>query len=221
MTDPHSPPPEGAEVPCRRRGRPVQLDPDTRIARVLDATEALLADQGVDRISMSAIARAAGMSKRTVYELFASREELIGACLRRMLASVFRPLAPDEAALPLPERLRIILTMHWAPGIEDRSLEILRAAIAETRRQPALARHLLDNGFSELSGRIEEELRREVDRGALALDDIPLAAEILRDMVCENPVAALLDPTRPASDRRNARAARRDRAIEIFCRGIA
>lgn len=205
----------------RRRGRPVQLDTDTRIALILDVTEVLLAEHGAERVSMSSIAGAAGMSKRTVYELFSSREELIGSCLRRMLDAVFLPLEPRESSLPLPERLRRILTMHWAPEIEDRSLEILRTVIGETRRQPTLARQLLDTGFCALLARIEDELERGVAEGELTLDNIPQAAEILRDMVFENPVAALLDPARPACGRQAARDARRDQAIEIFCRGTA
>ncbi|WP_102224552.1 TetR/AcrR family transcriptional regulator [Acidimangrovimonas sediminis] len=210
----------GAEA-APRRGRPPQLDHDTRLARILDATEDVLAGPDTGGVSMAAIARAAGMSKRTVYEHFPAREILIGACMRRLFDGVFSPLPESARALPLPDRLRLILTPDWERKRATRSLDILRTVIAETRRQPELAGHVLENGFSDLVDRLEAELSASVAAGEIALDDVPLAAAILRDMAFENPVTALLDQSACSIDRAPEYDRRRDRAIEIFCKGIA
>ena len=56
-----------------RRGRPLQMDPETRHAQIVKAAKLLLHSRPFDDVHMSAIANAAGMSKRTCEGL---REEL-------------------------------------------------------------------------------------------------------------------------------------------------
>ena len=116
----------------------MQMETAERESLVLDCAIALLSEHGPDDVTMADIAGRAGMSKRTLYALYGSREELLGAGLKRMSQSLFRPLDPDERGASLEERLRILLT--FTPRVENPfvPLEMLRAVIAGAPLIPAL-----------------------------------------------------------------------------------
>lgn len=61
--------------------------------RLLDAAAQLFYEQGV-HVGVDAVCRAAGVSKRSMYQLFDSKDELVAASLERV--------APDYAAALLP-----------------------------------------------------------------------------------------------------------------------
>lgn len=206
---------------ARRRGRPVQMETAEREALVLDRAIALLSEHGPDDVTMSDIARHAGMSKRTLYALYGSREELLGAGLKRMSQSLFRPLEPEERGASLEERLRILLTL--APAVEnpDVPLEMLRIVIAAARKHPAMGRDLGRKGPGHVVDLLAEELAQAAASGEIAIcaADIPAAAELLVDMVVGNTIACLLDRDRVLR-LPEERAARRDKAIHIFLNGV-
>lgn len=205
----------------RRRGRPVQMDPAEREALVLDCAIELLSERGPDEVTMADIAARAGMSKRTLYSLYRSREELLGAGLKRISSTLFRPLRPDERSASLEERLRILLTFNpkmenpWIP------LEMLRVVIAEARNFPEMSRSLSRKGPGQVADLLCAELAAAAETGEIELpaDEIPAAAELLVDMVVGNTIPCLLDPDRilRLPEERNAR---RDRAIDIFLNGV-
>lgn len=67
------------EVP-RRRGRPPAGEPSAR-DRLLLTTALLTYTGGIDATGVDAIARGAGVTKRTLYQHFRSKDELVGAAL--------------------------------------------------------------------------------------------------------------------------------------------
>lgn len=205
----------------RRRGRPVQMDPARRECVVLEAAAELLAECRPDEVTMTSIARRAGMSKRTIYGLYDSREELLGACLARMGGTLFRPLNPEERGATLEDRLRIILTMNSASTPPEVPLEMLRALIAEARSYPDLACGLSREGPGQVVRTLTCELSRAARAGEIALaeDDAEDAARLLFDMVMGNAIDCLLDPSRILR-LPEERVARRDRAIDIFLNGL-
>lgn len=209
------------ERAARRRGRPVQMDPAEREALVLDRAIELLSERGPDDVTMADIAKRAGMSKRTLYALYGSREELLGAGLKRMSQSLFRPLDPDERGASLEERLRILLT--FTPRVENPfvPLEMLRAVIAGAPNYPELGRSLSRKGPGQVADLLHEELARSAESGEIEIapEEIAAAAELLVDMVVGNTIPCLLDPDRILLDPEE-QAARRDRAIDIFLNGV-
>lgn len=211
-----------APAKTRGRGRPVQMDMQTREEAILDAAGRLLSEAGLDHVTMAAIARRAGMSKRTIYAHFDGREALIGRVIARISETIFRPLGPEDADLSLAERLRLLLTFNKPAGSEDQKLEFLRTIIARAQTYPTLARQLHGDGRGRLTGFVETELQRAVLRGEIRLPEerIALAAEILVAMVFEDPVPRLLDPSLPCPLEADL-AVRRDLAIELFLKGCA
>lgn len=204
----------------RRRGRPPELSRAERERRILDATETLLVRDGLDRASMTAIARAAGMSKRTLYEVFADRSELFAACVRRLRGAFVRPLAAADRELPLAERLRRIFEPRDHAVDLSAPIGVLRAVILEAHRQPELGRAFLREGPADGRAIVQAELERAVARGEIRLADPALGATILFDMVYENPIDRLVDPSHPPRSMAEARR-RLDTAIAIFLNGLS
>ncbi|MFV0359363.1 TetR/AcrR family transcriptional regulator [Tropicimonas sp.] len=214
-------PREGVGVTARRRGRPLQLSPETREALVLEAAGGLLSEQQLDDVTMTAIADRAHMSKRTLYRMFGSREALLEAAIRRVAQTVFQPLDPAARRLALADRLDLLLTIDKDPATEPHRLELLRAIIAGTRTFPVLARRTLAEGRELLERNVASELRTAVARGEIGLpaDRIDLAALILIDMAFDNPLSRLLGPDLPAPTAERIRTRRRA-AIAIFLAGL-
>jgi AcrR family transcriptional regulator len=203
----------------RRRGRPKLLCAKQREELILDAMERVLVARGLHGASMAAIAREAGMSKRTVYEVFGNRSALFAACVGRIRLSFVRPLVGPERSLPLADRLRRLL----APDARHQDLEtpyaILRAVIAEAARCPELASAFLDAGPTEARRIVREELDQAVASGEVAIEDTAMAAHLLCDMAYESPVDRLVQPGAALNDAPKVEA-RLSFAIHIFLEGV-
>ncbi|MBB4313121.1 TetR/AcrR family transcriptional regulator [Roseospira marina] len=209
---------EGATTaPSGRRGRP-PLDPETREARIFDALEQVVSEDGLRMTTMSRIARAAGMSKRTLYTLYVGRDALFEAWVRRVRASFVRPLPAEARTLPLAERLRVLLWHEARHCLSDRRLAVLRAMIAEAPGHPDLARAFCREGFLAVRGIVADELRLAAQAGDIMIGDADTAATILVDMVYQSPLDRLLNPdaTYPDTEHTDQRLSM---AIAIFLQG--
>lgn len=212
----------GSSICCglsRGPGRPVQLNRDAREAIILDAAERVLTDRGPKHLSMAAIAREAGMSKRTLYDIFDSRQALVTGCIRRIRQSRFNPLSEEQKRQPLRERLKILLSPSADFVCSQLPAELLRIAVFEVRTQPELAQSFLHEGPNAVTGLIREEIDRAAERGEITVRDTQAAAVLLRDMVFDSLIEHLLDPacTARTSDAINAQV---DFALDVFLNGI-
>lgn len=79
-------------------GRPRVHDEHTRL-ELLTAAERLLAERGLDALSVRTVADAAGTSTRAVYALFESKEGLVDALAQR----TFEVLTETVTAVPLTD----------------------------------------------------------------------------------------------------------------------
>lgn len=204
---------------ARGRGRPKLLDTEARETLILNAMERVLMSRGLHGASMSAIAREAGMSKRTVYQVFESREALFTACIRRIRLSLVRPLHHSEACLPVRERLWRMLTPDMRLAASGTPLAVLRAVVAEAQRHPGLAHTFMAEGPNAARCIVRAELDRAVARGEIRCPDTALAARILCDMVYESPIDRLV--TADATPQTAAEAETRlATALDIFLGGV-
>lgn len=205
----------------RKRGRPVQMQTAERESLVLTCAIELLSERGPEDVTMTDIAARAGMSKRTLYALYRSREELLGAGLKRFCKTLFRPLHPSEQNASLKDRLRILLTFDPDAEIGTVPFEMLRIVIASARTYPDMARDLAEQGPGQVIDLLCAELEKAAKTGEIDLPakDIRTTAELLVDMVVGDLIPCLLDPAR-VRIMPEERAVRRDRAIEIFLNGV-
>lgn len=199
----------------------MQIDHETRETMVLDAAAALLATSRLEDVSMSAIAHKAGMSKRTLYTIFSSREALLGASFARIGRTLFRRLTSEERRQPLHDRLRTLLTLNHVPCFDKMPLELLRAVVTEAPVYPGIAEQLDSGGRGALIRYVSEELELAQSQAEADLREMQFeeAAELLVDMVLGDTLHRLLMPGKDCGTIEE-RDRRRDRAIALFLDGV-
>jgi len=145
---------------------------------VLDAAADLFMAQGYGAVSMDAIARAAGVSKATLYAHFSSKDRLFAtiigdACRQNIAAATFLPGDDVDVRVALTavasHTLRFLL--------QERPLAIHRVVISESVRFPELGRAFYDNGPGAFRRVVGDWLTQQTAAGRLAVPDPALAAD--------------------------------------------
>jgi TetR/AcrR family transcriptional repressor of mexJK operon len=144
---------------------------------IVDAATELFAARGYGAVSMEAIARAADVSKATLYAHFTSKDSLFATIVQAACREHIMPgdeLLDAGTASDVEAALRTIGGRILRFFLQDRSLAIHRLVIAESMRFPELGRAFYDNGPA--SGR-EMLAAWMVRRPALVVPDPDVAAE--------------------------------------------
>ena len=137
--------------------------------RLLASAAREFAERGVERANIDAISVAAGHAKGTVYNYFASKEELFLAVVREASEQATASAAAPARA-SARDRLRATLASFcaWARANEDLAKVLVRECLMGTPglqvRMPAAEEPLL--------GKLEEVLRDGSAQGELR-DDLP------------------------------------------------
>jgi AcrR family transcriptional regulator len=162
---------------CAGRGRKRVGTDDDRRRQLLDTAERVFLDGGYHATTMDQIARGAGMSKRTLYQVFASKAELFGA----LLSDRFLPLtvAAEDDDRPLAASLGDLLRRMAEFCLAPRQVALLRLMIAEAPLSRDMADALAKLGLGRGNGVLERWLARRVERGTLKLQSVPEAANAL------------------------------------------
>lgn len=129
---------EKAERP--KIGRPATYTPAQLLDRLIQAAVDILNEQAADvDFSMAQVAERAKVSKRTVYTVIASKEELISQIVRRGVESVTTIL---EMPVPDAASARTVLSRfleQWATfACSPQAVGIYVMAIRERSRYPAI-----------------------------------------------------------------------------------
>lgn len=100
---------------------------------ILQSAIAEFRSSGFEITSMDRIAATAGVSKRTVYNHFPSKEALFAEILNRLWNSItaeqLTPYSPDQ---PLRDQLRTLLQAKLQMLADENFLDLARIAIAAT-----------------------------------------------------------------------------------------
>jgi len=144
--------------------------------QILDGARKLFMDLGFDGASMGEIARAAGVSKGTLYVYFADKNRLFEAiveqeCLEQgKVAFNFDP--SRDVTTTLIDFGQAYIQLLCRPGIGSATRTVM--AIAE--RMPEVGRRFYENVIALTIGRLAAYLDARVAAGDLAIDDCELAA---------------------------------------------
>lgn len=132
----------------RSRGG-TQPDPLSR-DDILDATMPLVAEHGIDGVSLRMVADALGISSPALYHYFSGRDDLLDRCCERVAAEVdltVDPTAPWDDAI-----VAVILNMHRTfaryPGVAARVLPAQRPSRAADRISVVVYELALRAGYS-------------------------------------------------------------------------
>jgi AcrR family transcriptional regulator len=119
-----------------RAGRPS----DSREA-VVKAAQRLFLERGFGAVTMDDLSETASVARRTLYNQFASKEEIFREMLRRVSAQLENALPPGietsgDAEEVLRRAARIILNLHRQPEY----VGFLRMVVADSRQFPWIAK---------------------------------------------------------------------------------
>jgi AcrR family transcriptional regulator len=194
-----------------------------RILAARAAAASVFVQMGYGAATMDDVARAAGMSKRTLYQLFPSKAALLEAVVEDHVA----PLHIDtglEDELDLETALVGMLGTAARHLLSPTQLGIFRLITTEVHRSPELAEafHRAGPGRGEVA--IERRLAREVGAGRLRLSSPETAGHMLFSLViAPTQIATLLGVHGPIGRREPPDEAEIDRrvreAVSVFLRG--
>ena len=169
-------------------GRPSRLESAQLSDRILDVATALFLGNGYGATSIEAVAKRAGISKRTFYHRFRGKEELFEAVVRRLIERWTPPFdAALFEALSLAETMRRAAEHMLAVALTPEALALHRIVIAEAPRFPGLARILHELGAAVGIERIAQYLERCIATGEIRRLDPRFAAEQFILMVVTGP----------------------------------
>jgi AcrR family transcriptional regulator len=160
--------------------RPLQTsgtEDNAKRRQILAGARAVFLAQGFDAASMGEIARAAGVSKGTLYVYFESKEELFQAIVHQQCQAQAEGLfdlgADDvdvEAALT---RLGVGFVSFLC---QPDKASPLRTVIAIADRMPEIGKKFYESGPACGIAMLASYIRRQVDAGVLAVEDCEVAA---------------------------------------------
>ena len=126
---------------------PLEAPVDEKAHAIVQAARKTFLSRGFDAASMDHIALTAGVSKRTVYNRFRSKEELFGAAITETCQSLL-PINVDDIEASLePKELLFKLARIVVRGIlQPDAVSLRRIAAFEAERTPAIGQAFMEHG---------------------------------------------------------------------------
>jgi len=138
-----------------------------RKARILEATGAIIAREGMAALSMRGLAREAGLSVTTLYNLFGSRDDILYALVHDITDRIDRILEQDAPLDDPIERCRAVITVSIAYIVEHESM----------------CRPMLVACYQGLSGPPRD--RMGMPERAAGMQRIAIEAAVARGLLCD------------------------------------
>jgi AcrR family transcriptional regulator len=150
---------------------------NTKRRQIIEGARAMFLAQGFDAASMNDIARAAGVSKGTLYVYFANKEQLFEAIVEEECeaqAEGIFDLDPDN------HDVEAVLTRLGAAYVKflcrPEKASAIRTVIAIADRMPELGRKFYESGPASGITRLAAYLAAQVEAGVLVMEDCEIAA---------------------------------------------
>lgn len=193
-----------------------KMEQAARLAVLLGAAETVFLQKGYHATTMNDVAKAAGMSKKTIYELVESKIDLF---------SIILADHHDKIVFPVPEpgwgAADILTANLLCLGrfmLTPTQIALTRLVMAEYTHSPDFGRIFMRGSLRKTKARLEDTLASiALAQGVSAADAKELSA-MLFGMACgEFHIGALIGFRAPPS--RQALEARVRRAVDIFLAG--
>ncbi len=161
-----------AERPVSKR----ELNRTEKRKRALDAALSVFSNNGYSAATMDAIATEAGMTKPTLYQYFASKEELFKEMMfapRQQMLMAFDHSTDDCYVSQL-------LEFSWAYAnvvMRPEYLALARLVIADAQRHPEIGQHYQAIGPDRVLKGLADFMSIQSSKGLLEFEDAELAAE--------------------------------------------
>jgi len=160
--------------PCLFRRRRKEARP----AELLEAALTLFVEKGFAATRSEEVARAAGVSKGTLYLYFPSKEELLKAVIQHFLGTEIETGVQEAAAAdgPTAQVMEKLLVTWWTRIYEGPASGVFKLVITEVRNFPEIGEFWVERVAAPGVAIVSGLLRRGVERGEFAVDDIESAA---------------------------------------------
>jgi len=156
--------------------------PGRKEAQILAAARQEFLEHGFAETSMDAITRAACVSKATLYAYFPSKEVLFTLLIQRECENKRLHMPRPDLDGGLAAALNILCGHFMKNFLTRDSAAFFQTVSSERWRFPQLCQLYFDSGKKAVVNSVAEFLVEARDRGLLALDDAPLAAEQLLNL---------------------------------------
>jgi AcrR family transcriptional regulator len=176
-------------------------DDNAKRRQIIEGARKVFLAQGFDAASMGEIARAAGVSKGTLYVYFKNKEELfqaiVGEQCKGQAEAIFTLDPGDRDVQAVLTRLG---TEYVKFLVQPERVSPLRTVIGITERMPEIGRQFYETGPACGIAQLASYLRAQVDAGLLTIDDCEIAAAQFMD-ACQStlfkPVLFSFNPPPP------------------------
>ena len=157
--------------------RPSRLRPDKRRA-ILDAAALIFMRDGFGLAGIDDIVAESGVSKRTLYAHFPSKEALFGAIIEEWCDRILAPLQEADIGQRDPRETlitvgRLLLDVILSPE----GISLYRVVVAEAPRFPNLGRIFYDSGHEPGAQLLSGYIDRKIEEGVFRAVDSRKAAE--------------------------------------------
>lgn len=207
---------------ARKRGRPAAGTEAQRRHEMLLAASEIFLEQGFGGASMEAVAKKAGISKKTIYGFVPTKEKLFEAVMQDHMEYADLPHLPEKVADAggVEAALADYLGRLSAAILGPTAAGLFRVVVAESVRFPEVAQTFYREGGLRHIAELGAWLDARVKQGLVALDDPCMAARILTSFIILEPLraAAMGLGELPAPAVRDQRARM---AAKIFVNGCA
>ncbi|MFC5750861.1 TetR/AcrR family transcriptional regulator [Actinomadura rugatobispora] len=201
-----------------RTGRPTRAEAAELERRLREAALEVFSDRGFEGATMEEIARAAGISKRTLYAKYPDKRALFAKVLPWAMSTLNWD-APDldDVADDLPSALAAIARIAIARVVDPQVARLTRVAMSEAHHFPEFAEAAHSMTWSPRLRSVVDVLERHARAGAIVVDDPELAAEQFLAMVSGFPAMLAVFGLRrdPDDEERHIR-----HAVTLFHAGL-
>jgi AcrR family transcriptional regulator len=193
-------------MPARKttpRPYAVRMPPEERRTQVLDATLKLIAERGYEGVSMEGIARATGVTKPVVYDLFGTLADLLEALLEREEERALLQLAelmPTPRENADPEEVLVDGLNAFLRSVEARP-DAWRLILTPTAAMPGRVREVVEVQRTRIAAQLESIVRWGLEQLTTEIEDVELLVETIIVMVENAARQHLADPERYTTER--------------------
>jgi TetR/AcrR family transcriptional repressor of mexJK operon len=176
----------------RRGGRPSQADAARIRGQILDIASEMFFSQGYGVVSIEAIAKQAGISKRTFYARFRDKAELFSAVVHHLIDDL-RPKGGPQSLTGknLEETLHTLALLILHSALKPKTLALQRLMLAEAGRFPELGRVVNEVGarkeaITMIAGMLVQDATRHAPK--LETEQAMFAADQFISMLTATPL---------------------------------
>ncbi len=155
---------------------PRVLSEAERRETLLSAAEHVFLSKGYVSTTMADIAQAAGMSKKTIYQVFDSKKDLFDALMMDRLTVLKMPA--EDADRPPAIILRAVLLDISRIVLAPKQIALTRLILAEIASTPEVG-DVMKTRCVQVETMMQNWLALQISRGVFDIADIPSAAAML------------------------------------------